>query len=1189
MDDDVFVLNPFIVESTDDEGYLATETLAGTRLKTDLSDVASAITIVTGQFLEDTGATDSESLLIYTANTEVGGLSGNFAGLGNSQGVNESSRLLAPSNNTRVRGLDEADNTRNFFLTDIPWDGFNVDRVEMQRGPNSILFGVGSPAGIINVNTATAGYVDEGKIEFRVDNEASTRAVFDVNHVVIEDELAVRVIALVEDEQFQQEPAFEDDRRIFGAVRYEPRLFGAQHGPLSIRANFEHGDITANRPRILPPYDHITTFYTELDQQVYEPAYAWEYGQQLDRGTSLDPVYDQDYQPGLKNDIPGIINQSPVVIWDEEGGSFSSAQQLHVRGDGIQGLSLSRPVIPAGVNELSKNINALDPTQFPGATSDFYKDQTLSDPSIFNFYDQLIDGDNKREWNDWQAYNIALSQTFFGTRLGVEFVYDYQDVTRGQEGIMTGLSPYIAVDINSHYQAGPEFPVAYDLTDLPADTAPDPATVSNTNENPNAGRPFVVADGQAGNVEEEIERENFRLTGFGELHGSDFFDDDSFLARFLGRHVLTGLVSQDTRESSNKAWQLYAVEESYAESTGLSASLSSSDRSVQSIIYLGDDLRGTSSPSGLNLPSVEANVNPGTSLSIGYFDPTPSPQPGVNLSDPWVRPIDGDVLTEEANPANYVGWTTETFDVLNAQEGDRDDLVYQFSRRHEEVESVGFVWQGFLWDGAIVPTVGWRRDEITSYGGEAPALDELTGLRDTSFALQRTAENSAESAGETLSWGVVVHAPEFIRRHLPWESRLSFFYNQAENFEAVNRVGYDANDLPNPTGESDDFGFVLSTFNDRLTVRATWYDTKVNAATLPGDSPLGANIWYLYLQEAWGTAAALTHELWRAGEAPGMGWYSNWANPDEGFSLGDENLPAEGFDHPSFVSQTAAIQDWYATMPAQEWFDAWGLPIDVAAAQSSDFERRRQLVTDPNWNVYSGIGSIQAAGGGRVNGADPSVAVDQESTGFELEVTARPTPNWNLTFNLTKVDSERGALGANTVNWIESRRARYAGPAGDMRQWWAGDRTVREFFDDFVYAPYLFQLDAAGQQAPEVRPWRFNLVTTYRFDDGFLDGLSVGGGYRWQDDIILGYELRDDLTNLDPNRPIYGASEDAIDLWCGYERMLSDSLEWKIQLNVRNAFEDDHLVPISVNPDGTVAAQRIADGQSWFITNTISF
>jgi secreted protein with Ig-like and vWFA domain len=72
------VLSPFVVESSKDAGYAAVSTLAGTRVRTDLKDVASAISVVTSQFLKDTGAHNDQDLLLNSPNTEVGGARGNF-------------------------------------------------------------------------------------------------------------------------------------------------------------------------------------------------------------------------------------------------------------------------------------------------------------------------------------------------------------------------------------------------------------------------------------------------------------------------------------------------------------------------------------------------------------------------------------------------------------------------------------------------------------------------------------------------------------------------------------------------------------------------------------------------------------------------------------------------------------------------------------------------------------------------------------------------------------------------------------------------------------------------------------------------------------------------------------------------------------------------------------------------------
>jgi outer membrane receptor for ferric coprogen and ferric-rhodotorulic acid len=48
------VLEPFFVQSRDSKGYQANFTLAGTRLKTNIKDISTSITVVPRQLLDDT-------------------------------------------------------------------------------------------------------------------------------------------------------------------------------------------------------------------------------------------------------------------------------------------------------------------------------------------------------------------------------------------------------------------------------------------------------------------------------------------------------------------------------------------------------------------------------------------------------------------------------------------------------------------------------------------------------------------------------------------------------------------------------------------------------------------------------------------------------------------------------------------------------------------------------------------------------------------------------------------------------------------------------------------------------------------------------------------------------------------------------------------------------------------------------
>ena len=64
--DDAIELSPFEVSASKNIGYQATDTLAGTRIRTNLKDVAASISVINKEFMDDIGATDSGTLLQYT-------------------------------------------------------------------------------------------------------------------------------------------------------------------------------------------------------------------------------------------------------------------------------------------------------------------------------------------------------------------------------------------------------------------------------------------------------------------------------------------------------------------------------------------------------------------------------------------------------------------------------------------------------------------------------------------------------------------------------------------------------------------------------------------------------------------------------------------------------------------------------------------------------------------------------------------------------------------------------------------------------------------------------------------------------------------------------------------------------------------------------------------------------------------
>ncbi len=1239
-DEELIVLSPFLVETSEDNNtYRADSTLAGSRVRTDLRDVASPISVITSQFLQDTASTSNQELLNYTTSTEVGGLFGNYGGFGNAQGVSDRDALMQPSNNTRVRGLEQADNTRNFFLSDIPWDSYNIDRVEIQRGPNSILFGVGSPSGIINSNTINARFNgNSGKVETQVSSFASIRAVADYNAEIIDDVLAVRVAGLMNDQKFRQKPAFNEDERLFATLSFEKQVLPDWAGPLSVRASYETASIKANRPRILPPEDAITLWFEDyagdgvndmigFGQRVYD-MFLWSQtgGGDPGRGSIasatgvLNPL---PYQPGVAVVDGGALNNGGIGFFFRNGDPqpyFVSRQSprshpgaLAADGsvDNAIDIPYGSPLRVGGLNSYALAIDKIDEVEgrasrFPLATRGYYKDQSLTDPTIFNFYDQLIDGDNKREFQDWDAINFSLAQTLWDNRFGVEFVYDKQEYSQWRGG-SAWSRPYISIDINKNLQ-NQLTQYVHNADDL-LDTSSYQAigftpTASQPYVNPNAGAAFT-AGSFSNNNRTDRQRESKRVTGFAEFRAADVFGDESLLGRIIGRHVFTGLWTEEQRDEQQTTWAPSAVEYNWAYSqsvSGENTALGESPRGITPVIYLSGPLFGRSSASGLNLPPIETYYNPNGTYNVDYFQTTW--KPSRNPADPtyvdpgaaWTNLLGGQGVQAD-NPFNYVGRTTAAVDILNADNGDMAQLVTNYGVTEQTIDSKGIVWQGHLLDGLLVPTLGWREDTLATYTATG-AKDQTTGISQTRV----TSTNKVlENTGRTQSWGIVAHLPHKWFDNAPIISGISAFYNYGENNKVEARYNYDGEPLANPSAESVDYGVVVSAFDDKLTLKVGHFKTEVKNGNLPGGSSiLGSNQYYLYNLEAWGTANALMYVFGQEGLDPNQAWHWNWALVDDN-AWGNENgtyAPSTDLvkNHPSTVAQRAAVDAWFAGIDEQ-FFANYDINADVAALKSA------YATYKSSGNIQPLIAAAQASGfavgtyttgfssqnNGQINGISPNGTIDNTSEGYEIELNWQPTSNWNLQLNAAKTTAYRENLGQPMLDFIDAQWAKLQGPAGDIRLWWGGDNTLRRYYEDNIISAVEFQRESIGFQVPELRPWRFSLISNYGFDEGRFNGVNVGGAFRWQDEQILGYGLKSDNSGLSVENPIYGEAESHLDLWVGYERDLTEKLRWRVQLNLRNVGEKEGLTPISANPDGAIAAQRITEGMSWALTNTFSF
>ena len=235
--DGTVTLSPFEVSATQDSGYVGQDTLAGSRLRTNLRDIAAAISPMTAEFLRDIAATNIETAMEYGVGTRVETDDARAAGpVGD--GYNDSIRSI------RVRGLPGAGRSLNFFGAPGEIDVYMMDRIELSRGPNSILYGFGSPAGRINVSSKQAQTNKNFySLTSRVDDWSGQRWSFDANVVPIKDKFALRLNGLRGRDGTWRSAGYNDQDRMFVAAKWQ------LDRKTSLKAEYEHGKIQRFVPR----------------------------------------------------------------------------------------------------------------------------------------------------------------------------------------------------------------------------------------------------------------------------------------------------------------------------------------------------------------------------------------------------------------------------------------------------------------------------------------------------------------------------------------------------------------------------------------------------------------------------------------------------------------------------------------------------------------------------------------------------------------------------------------------------------------------------------------------------------------------------------------------------------------------------------------------------------------------------
>ena len=451
-------------------------------------------------------------------------------------------------------------------------------------------------------------------------------------------------------------------------------------------------------------------------------------------------------------------------------------------------------------------------------------------------------------------------------------------------------------------------------------------------------------------------------------------------------------------------------------------------------------------------------------------------------------------------------------------------------RSQAVLKTRGGVLQSYLLGNRVVTTFGLRRDESYTRRGVAPR--QLDGINaDSAYNLLWSAAGWAVRKGDTRSMGVVVKPV----------AGVSLFANKSNSFkpagDAQNLLGQP---LPDPRGEGTDVGFALNVFQGKLNVRVNQYTTRI----LKSRASLATTLTARVLVPDFSMPFALRTQA------------TNWVRASA--AARGTTLSTDEIDR-----QVAGIMR---------------LPVDYIKGSIAS-------------QAATGVFNIYPVG----------ETTDTQAKGREIEINFNPSKYWTLAASATETESIDANVGATLGKWMQDRVAVWRSIIDPItgQPWfttnYGGTRTAEEYYLPNVPVPFRVFQAAQGKSRPQIRKYNFRASTSYRLagltEHRWLRNVTVGTAMRWEDRGAIGYfgveQLPAQITDLDPNRPIFDKRHVYFDPWVRYgTRLFRQKVGATFQVNIKNIQENGRLQPISAWPDGTPNAYRIVDPRQIVVTAT---
>lgn len=1201
-DEETIELSPFTVDASQDVGYHANSTTVGSRLNTQMRDVAASVTVLTDAFMDDLGATDIATALSMvagvetdlTSDTQTPILGQGFLG---SDFGDPSTRI----GGIRVRGLGRATQSANYLEVVGPIDRYNMDRTEFLRGPNALLFGLGTPGGVINYTTKRANLRrDLNRIDNVFDNFGTTRTVLDLSRVLVEDKVALRAVGMYEDRRYMFDTAKNVDKRIYLTTTIKPTK------NTTFTAYYESINVDGRRPNYRLPQDNVTDWLRE-----YNLAHETYSGQELTNFLDRNLVWDASWSTtsnGRAGNSPDILIQERIRT-NPDGTPLINPGEFRrendVRPNGFTAFytpengwdsPLDNRFTRYGTATISggdaRNSSPRSRLRFHRSSfgndrrDQSYLDRQVLDQSIFPFLDhELSSLPGNRRFIEDDKFFFGLEQKL-AEDLYLNVGYQQESYISDQVFSPLAQSHAVSLDINRYLPGSIDNAAAFtgsnrngltldqavaeaetlvadpnSAADIVASNQAFLQSVANRQPNPNFLRPFFHGRNIGG--VNEIDTKSY----LAQLNYDFNFNEKTENLGFLGFHRLTGFASGNN--NVNHSWRFTGAAEY---TSGVIEDSRGNERPARwfvPIFYIGDAVKPGDTT--LNITGLPDNTSPNEGERFNYF----------------------------------------SFDNSNGNRGEWSESAETTTWRRHTIERTASLtevdasaWggslQSFFWDRRIVTALGYRKDTVENFEylrWDLPANQnnplviaerESRGLGSATADFIRydiEGDGTADSdwlLGNPLSTqrGTEALATKSIVFHAtPW---LRGFYNESENFALTSPTedGFGRINAPQ-SGETEEYGVGISLWENKIDLKLSRYETS-QRNQLGGAIRLEQRL-NSFEDAVFRTVSALDQRR-QDGETTQ-------------FDISDWQVITglDGNGAPVIANTGSRIPE----------LDANGDPVfDDLGRARYDYEGEFDPVTNPG------------------------VTQDSVSEGWEMSGTFNPNRNLRIFANVSKLENRRSNLERQVLEYLDVRSPFYA-PffAGGYHTNGDNDATVyipvddprlidpnfmpgnnerigepqpvtSLLIDDFYNALGVELLNAIrddGTANIGLSEYNARITANYSFHEGFLKGFSFGTNLRWESGKVFGYPvISRDLNALPagfPSPDLNGngaidadefnlVQDDAANpflsdplltggVMMAYRtKLFNDKVSWRLQLNVNNLFKQGgDLRTIRVRPD----------------------